>query len=182
MLPTALLHERSFGPLWMVAATLVPIGVIIGFHQFSLLAKNLPDLKNQFLLSVSLNRSTFLNGLLYLIPVVIFQAMILFLCKYQYIALSGIQVWKYIIVAPIVEEFFFRFLLPKLVSDDQCTEKDYVVFSVIFACLHGFPRFVPIFIFSLYEYFLVEKTGSLSLAIAYRAISNFFCFAFSSAV
>lgn len=182
IVPMVLAEKKKSGLVWISAVILVPLAIVLCVHQFSSLTRAMPDLKRQLLLSLSFNRGTILNGLIYFVPVVLLEAGVLLFFGYQYRNPTLSQVWNYMIIAPFVEEFFFRFLLPKLVSDDQCTERDYVVFSVIFACLHRLPGFIPIFIFSLYEYFLVEKTGSLSLAIAYHAISNFFCFAFSSPV
>lgn len=182
IVPMVLAEKKKSGLVWISAVILVPLAIVLCVHQFSSLTRTMPYLKRQLLLSLSFNRGTILNGLIYFVPVVLLEAGVLLFFGYQYRNPTLSQVWNYMIIAPFVEEFFFRFLLPKLVSDDQCTERDYVVFSVIFACLHRLPGFIPIFIFSLYEYFLVEKTGSLSLAIAYHAVSNFFCFAFSSAV
>lgn len=78
-----------------------------------------------------------------------------------------------IVVVPLIEEFLFRFLLPKLACDGDCAIRDYILFSVVFSLIHMDLHNLFSFLFSLYMYYVIYKTRNLGVTMCMHMFWNF---------
>lgn len=110
-------------------------------------------------------------------PVVAFNFMRVLALQLSYSHLDLIVVVRVACFA-IIEEYAFRYMLPKLSKSNDCQSMDYVVFSIAFQCMHlEANTLLPLF-FSLYSYFVIRKTGRLRNTVLAHAVHNYLQIAF----
>ena len=81
-------------------------------------------------------------------------------------------VWSSAIIIPLVEEYSFRYLLPRLARERDCGIGDYVFFSLLFFLLHVQASNFGPFFFSFYAYVIVKMTGKFQIAAICHAAWN----------
>jgi len=84
---------------------------------------------------------------------------------------------QYSVVAPVFEEIGFRKIMPKMVSPERrISFLECLFFSVFFTLSHfsntNIFYYIFILIFSMYMYYLAEKTNSIVYGILYHSLSN----------
>lgn len=87
-----------------------------------------------------------------------------------------------VIIAPIMEEIGFRFLLSRLLGKKEVGKITIIIFSIIFALQHSYPRrleieyvityYLSIFTVSVYCYLLFKTTKRLFFSILFHAVWN----------
>jgi len=134
--------------------------------------------KHQLYSIFQLNAKVITQAILFFIPVAVFALIEIYLVGGRYSPPSFAMIWKTVLVAPFVEEFCFRFMLPKLACNEDCTPGDYLLFSVFFLLLHGLGLNLFPFFFSLYLYLVIRKTKNLAITIIFHSFWNFCILAF----
>jgi CAAX protease family protein len=96
------------------------------------------------------------------------------------VALAVITGLFVVVVAPFVEEFFFRGFLYQALRNSWGTILGIVGSALIFAFIHfAFDKFVPLFFLGVALAMLFEKTGAIWPCIMLHALNNSIAFAVS---
>jgi len=77
-----------------------------------------------------------------------------------------------VLLAPICEELTFRAVFYRYLR--KCTSKNWavVISTTLFAIVHPFPQFLPIFILGLFLAYAYERSGHILVPIAFHAFFN----------
>ena len=161
-----------------MSVLLVPISIFFSCRQVRSLFRNTTSFKHQFCSIFRVTMNVISRATLFFIPVAVFALIEIYLVGGQYSPPSFAMIWKTVLVAPFVEEFCFRFMLPKLACNEDCMPGDYVLFSLFFLLLHGFNLNLFPFFFSLYLYLVISKTKNLAITILFHSFWNFCILAF----
>jgi len=180
LLPEALGREKQKSILWVFGLLLIPTSLLLAYRQVRSLLGSISILKSKLLEAFHFNKMVMMQAALFFIPLAAVALARIFLLEYRFSARGLGAVWSAVFIAPVFEEFAFRFLLPRLARDDDCVFRDYILFSGIFWLLHVDVTSLGPFFISLYLYFVLRKTGNLTVTILFHAFWNFCFFAFSA--
>lgn len=178
ILPLVIFREKELGVLGIASVLLVPISIFFAFRQVRSLFTDTTSFKRQLHSLFRVNVNVFTRAMLFFIPVAVFALIEIYLVGSRYSPPSFAMIWKTVLVAPFVEEFSFRFMLPKLACNEDCMPSDYLLFSIFFLLLHGLNLNLFPFFFSLYLYLVISKTKNLAITILFHSFWNFCILAF----
>jgi len=177
-IPSAIFSAKDLGCLEAVGAILVPICFFFAYRQVRSLTAGIVSFRHQIRSVFQFNIKVIARAVLFFIPVAVAAVIEIRLAGSRYSPPSFTMIWKTVLVAPFIEEFCFRFMLPGLACNEDCMPGDYLLFSIFFLLLHGPSLNLFPFFFSLYLYFVIRKTGNLAVTILFHSFWNFCILAF----
>lgn len=178
ILPFAIFRDAELGILGIVSVLLILLSFFSVFRQVRSLFTDIASLKHQLHSIFQINVNVIIRAMFFFIPVAIFAFLEIRFVGSRYSPPSLAMVWKTVLVAPFVEEFCFRFMLPKLACNEDCIPSDYLLFSLLFLLFHGLSLNLFPFFFSLYLYLVISKTKNLAITIFFHSFWNFCILAF----
>lgn len=180
LLPVAIIHEKSISVLVLFGGFLTLSSLFLVYRLFRLWNTRQPLLLTHLRESFQVDTRMVLHTILLFIPIVIVAIGVILIREKRFLMPTWDIFLGSVIVVPLVEEFLFRFLLPKLARDNDCLIRDYILFSVIFFLIHVDLSNLFAFIFSLYMYYVIYKTRNLGVTIFMHIVWNFCLLSFQA--
>lgn len=173
LLPTAIVHEKRSSIVALFGVFLVFLSLFLTYRLFRLWSTVEPLLLNQLRESFRIDAKMLLRAIYLFIPIVIVAAGVILIRGKHFSMPAWEDIVGTIVVVPLIEEFLFRFLLPKLARDGDCAIRDYILFSVVFFLIHMDLHNLFSFLFSLYMYYVIYKTRNFGVTMCMHMFWNF---------
>lgn len=180
LLPIAIVHEKHSSVLALFGVFLVFLSLFLIYRLFRLWNTVEPLLLNQLKESFRIDAKMLLRAIYLFVPIVIIAAGVIFVREKHFSMPAWEDFLGTIIVVPLIEELLFRFLLPKLARADDCSIRDYILFSVVFSLIHMDLHNLFSFLFSLYMYYVIYKTRNLGITMCMHMFWNFCLLSFKA--